>query len=1012
MANNDSWTTFRSDYYKLPFPLGGITEPSHTSVDDSGKKSKNSGKARSGGFLGDLSGLTRAGQAVQQAEAAAQTKYSKALASQLHDYPWLDDLLTEVAKARLNMYGSDEDWSKDKDYGWGRVIVDNEIPEDNDYFVLGTDEKTGDVYLGVTDAGRSLETSDPKKYKELKQPFDNFLARPYTQSLKPMTKADASRDNVEWYPSTNELLNTLAETHLGNEYKEALYQAARNRFENVVNDESLPEHERYLNTAHKLDEEGLLDKQFVLPNGLAVGAADFVAPVVSSVYFDPEYRHKTSVPEFIARGAADAALTATSFALPYVGALRGASLAARKGASAIARGFASAAGGGAGGLSNYGAKRLVNEGFDLTTGHGGYEYPIDLVDAGIETAGGALGGFLTAMPKKKQMSDLATKMLRSDPKSVTPDHIKKSLKLTKENQTKKAAKLPFESDAFTQYNAEFPNNRIQVEAFPSPRQDPMYKASTVTDVIEQPPEVRMKEDWIPTEAPPSENLRPPVKVIKPEDVKAQAPATRHPELKWIEERVKNPEEMPFIDEWNLDGHKIDLTGVPPVLRERYVAMLNDVEKQLVKDYKLREWADIMNEGFSPMYKLPIEKPRPFNISPTKSKPSEPGSGTAVSLKDILDLPLDLPDEDFIIENLSRPVSPAKLKDVGTVKQAPVEQAASEAADNASPEELAAQLKRKFGGEAADTPKKTAAPETPAKTETPDTPKATEAAKTEEPSPEVKPKEEEKVVIAGLLPPGRKGVSRPTVREEVIPRDPITRTRKVVKYMRMPPHTVAGAYLADHPRLSDYLLPDGSSNAIQEGLNHMAGNRAKARAAVKEFANTKTANKEKGWSTEEPFKALKRNLRGVLGYENKWFDGKKHHYTPADYAELMSRYDGPNLPGDVPQPQNKLIARRMRETAKPGNMGTINGYDTFIGVADDSPQSAAYKRANDEYAKRSKMSLVDVTDLEKSKPKGLKPWVQRGFGGAVNGVTNVLPIGSNLFNDVSPYVYEVPYYHED
>ena len=452
---SDHWSTLRSDYYRRPYPYtgtGGEVNPESVSLEmakelanlnDKGKTSSDKTKSVSG-----------------EDTVIAELKRQALLKTN----PWLEPLLREVAKARLAMLGSNDEWAQSKDYGWGHKLNMKDIPDDTEYFQLKSDPETGEIWIDDTDLAKDLIYADEQgktnNYATSRKVFEDFIKEPYTQELAPMTRDEAKSSDVDWYPTTNEFLNALIETKLGEGNKEPLYDAAQVIFSQILDEDLKSENPKYREAFKKiLNDDGTQDRQFKTANGVGYGLLDTVFPFVTSVVHDPELWQKTGKGELAMRGLADAGLNAASIALPFGGAARGASLLGKPVLGSIA-------GGAAGGLANYGLKRGANQAFDVATGHGGIHTPISLLDAGLETGFGGLSGAMSHLPKTFAKRSLKEMMKRSDKSSVTRKDVNESLKLTKHFGDKESAREPFISKSFEKYNNKYPNSAMEVEMFP------------------------------------------------------------------------------------------------------------------------------------------------------------------------------------------------------------------------------------------------------------------------------------------------------------------------------------------------------------------------------------------------------------------------------------------------------------------------------------------------------------------------------------------------------------------
>lgn len=473
----DRMTTFRSDYYKRPFPFTGAkpTNPEEVGLRQQLLAQHKAGKAtpkdveRFGGkWLNDyLNGVAERKAQGDKKEKSLRGQKAEAL---LATNPTLRPLLEKVALARIAMLNAadDDEWAHSKKYGWGHKIEYKNAPQDSEYFKLNYDPETGEIWVEDTDA--ALDLLDPSGnvdmsplYKQKRKEFEDYASEPFTQTFVPATRDDASAKGYDWYPSTQEFLNALIETQLGEGNKQALYDATQSIFSELMADDRMKETPEFQRAWERIlldDGSGRQKPQFVAPNGVKEFGKNMVIPFFNAVYADPELWQKTSTGEAIARGIADAGLNAASIALPWAGAARGATVGSRPLVGAMV-------GGAAGGNANYWLKRLANEGFDFTTGHGGLENPIDLTDMGIETVAGSLSGVGAAANRVRGVRQLQRKMKPANPSAVKGEDIKASVDLSKQYGSKANAEWPFRSDAFTGYETAYPNSGYSVKKIPT-----------------------------------------------------------------------------------------------------------------------------------------------------------------------------------------------------------------------------------------------------------------------------------------------------------------------------------------------------------------------------------------------------------------------------------------------------------------------------------------------------------------------------------------------------------------
>ena len=446
----DKWHTIRSRTYRRSMPYTGVD----TSPEEIAKRTVNEKKATLARARASKSG-------------AKQDNLELDAQSLLKANPWLPRLVDMAAKARLSLLNSQEPWAKDKNYGWAHRITSRELPEESPYFNLYVDEDSGLVNVedADTDEAAMLAITDPKRYAELRKVFEDYVANQETNELVPMTREEAEKEGIPWYPTTNEYLNALLETKLGSDYREALYKAADMAGKRMLAEDLLSDAPTY--TDNRLAKFYTADKEtepvlFEPINGITSTVGNALAPALSAVYFDPELREKTSTGGFIARGLTDAGLLAASFALPWLGASRGAMMLGRPLLGAMA-------GGTIGGAANYGTKRLTNQIYESATGHGTTEYPIDLADLAVEAGFGGIGGPLSTANRISGVTKLKELMLPANPSKVSGKDIKASIKFAKANNTAEKGRRAFVREPYDKYRVKFPNEGRLVQYAPEPK---------------------------------------------------------------------------------------------------------------------------------------------------------------------------------------------------------------------------------------------------------------------------------------------------------------------------------------------------------------------------------------------------------------------------------------------------------------------------------------------------------------------------------------------------------------
>lgn len=435
----DPVTTLRSDSYRLPTPA--VPRTIEVVNDDV--------------------------QAIRRTKTPVKSSRELKARTLVKTNPWLEPILRELADARLRMYSSDEEDKRyrSKDYGWAHTL-DYIAPPESDYFTFAQNED-GDWVIMDSDNAKSL---DALTYGVEKKPLEDFLKKPFNQSFQPMTREEANAAGLDWYPTSNELLNALIKTKLGDGNKQALYDAAQLALANAWKEDFDSETPKYAAASeHLFDDTGNAKNHYEIPNGVSSFAKNMLFPVSNAVLEDPELDFKTKPVEHIVRGAGDLGLTVGSVALPWLGATRGAALMTKPLVGA-------AIGGGLGGLGNYGIQRLVNTGLAEATGHGYIDQPIDATDAGIETALGVLSGPLSALNKVRGRGALKDMMWPENPRGVTPKHINQSIALSKSRGSTEKAMQPFLSQAFKKFEKKHPNTQFELKLLPDPTDVPPNRA--------------------------------------------------------------------------------------------------------------------------------------------------------------------------------------------------------------------------------------------------------------------------------------------------------------------------------------------------------------------------------------------------------------------------------------------------------------------------------------------------------------------------------------------------------
>lgn len=400
--------------------------------------------------------------------------------------PWLWQVLEELTDARLKMMTSDEDWAKDKSYGWKMDVRNRDMPE-SPYFEFATDPESGRAYVNDTDIALDLINSSPESYEQLRKEFEDYLTHPYIFSMTPSKRDPEGKD--EWYQTTDDFLNALLATKFKERDRQALYDAAQYIWHNRL----LGEQKKYKDQLVKenpdlykdadavkpadlqqfwdspyakfFDEKGVPKKMFVPPSVIASTLGDMVAPSMASVILDPELYYRTSPEELAARGVNDAVQLGLTSVLPWLGAV--------KGMRAMKRPLVGALTGGAvGGAADYGTKRIANEAFDRFTGHGTDNQPLNVGDLGVSMATGALTGPLVGSGRLNAQQKLRQQMNPMKPSSVLPEDVKANFKVQKlYGENPKTAEQRFKTygkGGYDEYEKNYPSDTRLVQSGPKP----------------------------------------------------------------------------------------------------------------------------------------------------------------------------------------------------------------------------------------------------------------------------------------------------------------------------------------------------------------------------------------------------------------------------------------------------------------------------------------------------------------------------------------------------------------
>jgi len=422
------------------------------------------------------------------------------------DHPNVRALANQMVKARLGMYSSDEDWAKDKDYGWILDIKDNPVPESR---LFQPRQASDGSYWGEdTEEAELLKQTNPQMYQAL---YDKFVSdvtgwakNSRNYSLRHGTREEAGES--PWYRTTDELSDAItSDEGIGREYDYAMQRVLQDEFLKTMQEDMASKNPTYLNALkrHLMSDwdyskgnptfEDLRQKQaearrswldreeFERPSALKTAPANLLAPAFSKTHFDPELNYKTSNLEAGARLGSDIAVDALPllYGPKFVGAgARAIGTRVPYGLVPTAEKIGAVLGGGLSGLADYGVGRLQNTILDATTGTGSDNSPINAVDASAAILlGGALGRPVFKSKGLPYGQRIRQVIDRKDPKTVTTGDIHDVKRVMKERATGKKTGVDNVSDwgtkqkyrglAYEQYKKDYPDEMAL--RYPAPK---------------------------------------------------------------------------------------------------------------------------------------------------------------------------------------------------------------------------------------------------------------------------------------------------------------------------------------------------------------------------------------------------------------------------------------------------------------------------------------------------------------------------------------------------------------
>lgn len=432
--------------------------------------------------------------------------------------PGLAEIAKAIALARLQMYNQDS-WGNNM--GWLEAFEDVPNPTPK-LFTLADD---GEV--DISPEAQLLLEDDPEKYTKMFQDFGNWMDTGRQNKrlvLKPMTKEVAERDypGYHWSRTTDEYMKALQDRGIAQE--EGVRELAQHYLMRELIDDLASGEPKYADalknrflkdvedpqpadTTEIRKRQGRVfgtDKEFKRPNAAALALGNGFVPFITRNAGDPELRYKTSVPEWAARGLADAGLWALYGVAPEKAAadiaLRtgiGSKIAAGGLKNMLARAGTRFGAGGLSGASGWSYKQLLDPAYDAAFGVGVNRGPADLRDLGLETfLMGLMNMGNTQFLRGGKESDNAFRMrewMAKDPKNVSFDDIMDSWKVMSQKKLKdvKDNSMGIGADEITNIRGTTPKAKKEFASMPMDRYHELYPNEGVQFNRNPPLEVKM-----------------------------------------------------------------------------------------------------------------------------------------------------------------------------------------------------------------------------------------------------------------------------------------------------------------------------------------------------------------------------------------------------------------------------------------------------------------------------------------------------------------------------------------